>query len=330
MVVTEAGLILPIAALLDFLIGDPVGWLHPVQVMGWAIAGYTKQVLTRLKNPFAQKIAGVCLGISLIGMSGLVSWAIVEAARQIYPFLGIAVQVILLASCFAARSLRNAAEAVLKPLQMGDLEQARSILSRYVGRDTENLSEAEVLRAVLETVTENATDGVMAPLFYALIGALLPGVGSVPLAMAYKAASTLDSMVGYREAPYTYIGWFSAKLEDILTWVPCRLTVLTISLLSGQTMHVWKICLRDAPKDPSPNSGWSECAYAAALGVQVGGVNWYRGVAKPKPLLGDAVYPISPKAIDQAISLTRYAALIWLIIGVSGSWAAHLRHLNAP
>lgn len=316
MVATEAGLILSIAAFLDFLIGDPVGWLHPVQMMGWAIAVYTKQVLTRLKNPFAQKIAGVALGVSLIGMSGLLSWSIVEAARQIHPFLGIAVQVILLASCFAARSLRNAAEAVLQPLQMGDLEQARSILSHYVGRDTENLSEAEVLRAVLETVTENATDGAMAPLFYALVGAFLPGAGSVPLAMAYKAASTLDSMVGYREAPYTHLGWFSAKLEDILTWVPCRLTVLTISLLSGKPIQVWKICLRDAPKDPSPNSGWSECAYAAALGVQVGGMNWYRGIAKPKPLLGNAVYPISPKTIDRALQLTRWSFLIWLGVGI--------------
>ncbi len=112
--------------------------------------------------------------------------------------------------------------------------------------------------------------------------------------MAYKAASTLDSMVGYREVPYTYLGWFSAKLEDGLTWLPCRLTVLTLSLLSGKPLHIWKICQRDAPQDPSPNSGWSECAYAAVLGVQVGGINHYRGIEKHKPLLGDVTHPITP------------------------------------
>jgi adenosylcobinamide-phosphate synthase len=197
------------------------------------------------------------------------------------------------------------------------LAEARSKLSQYVGRDTEKLTEAEILRAVLETVTENATDGVTAPLFYAIVGAFLPGVGSVPLALAYKAASTLDSMVGYRVEPYTDLGWFSAKLEDVLTWLPCRLTVITLALLSGKPKEVWRLCLRDATKDPSPNSGWSECAYAAILGVQLGGTNWYQGVAKDKPLLGDPVYPITPDKIYQALQLTRYCFLIWLGVAIT-------------
>ena len=180
-----------------------------------------------------------------------------------------------------------------------------------MGRDTENLSKAEVLRAVLETVTENATDGVMAPLFYAIVGAFLP-IGSVPLALGYKAASTLDSMVGYREPPYTHIGWFSARLEDGLTWVPCRLTVLTLALLSGRLRQVLQICQRDAPQDPSPNAGWSECAYAAVLGVQVGGSNPYKGIVKHKPLLGNATHPITAEVIAQATRLTRRIILIWL------------------
>jgi adenosylcobinamide-phosphate synthase len=121
-------------------------------------------------------------------------------------------------------------------------------------------------------------------------------------------------MVGYRDAPYTDIGWFSAKTEDVLTWVPCRLTVLTIALLSGRPFHVWRLCQRDAPQDPSPNSGWSECAYAAALNVQVGGINWYRGIAKPKPLLGDAVQPITADTLDRALQLTRWSVLLWLTV----------------
>jgi adenosylcobinamide-phosphate synthase len=124
-------------------------------------------------------------------------------------------------------------------------------------------------------------------------------------------------MVGYRVEPYTDLGWFSAKLEDVLTWLPCRLTVITLALLSGKPKEVWRLCLRDATKDPSPNSGWSECAYAAILGVQLGGTNWYQGVAKDKPLLGDPVYPITPDKIYQALQLTRYCFLIWLGVAIT-------------
>ena len=189
------------------------------------------------------------------------------------------------------------------------------MLSRYVGRDTVDLPESEILRAVLETVTENATDGVMAPLFYAILGAFSP-VGAVPVALAYKAASTLDSMVGYRTAPYTHLGWFSARLEDCLTWLPCRLHVLTLALLSGRPGHVLRLCQQDGVKDLSPNSGWSETAYAAVLGVQVGGMNRYGAVVKQKPLLGEPIAPITPEKIWQATRLTRWCFLLWLSLAI--------------
>jgi len=306
-----------IAAVLDFLIGDPWGWPHPVQVMGWVISRLTKFWLHLCQNSITQKIAGILLGLILIVGSGCTGWLIIQAARWLHPLLGIVIESIMLASCFALRSLRKAATDVLQPLTAGNLPQARNSLSNYVGRDTQNLCEAEILRAVLETVTENATDGVMAPLFYAIVGACIPNVGAISLALAYKASSTLDSMVGYKEVPYTYLGWFSARLEDCLTWLPCRLTVITLALLSGKPLQVWRICRRDAILDPSPNSGWSECAYAAILGVQMGGTNWYRGVAKKKPLLGDAIYPITPTTIHQALQLTRYSFLLWLGIAIA-------------
>jgi adenosylcobinamide-phosphate synthase len=312
-----SAVVLTIAALLDYLIGDPWNWLHPVQVMGWGIKQYTQLVFRAKLSPLMERLAGVGLAIGLVGLSGLSGWAIVWIADQIHPWLGAAVAAILLASCFAGRSLRRAAEEVLRPLKAGDLAEARSQLRLYVGRDTENLSEAEVLRAVMETVTENAVDGVMAPLFYALVGAMLP-IGAVPLAIAYKASSTLDSMVGYKEPPYRHLGWCSARLEDVLTWVPCRLTVLTLAVLSGKPRQVWQICCRDAPHDPSPNAGWSECAYAAVLGVQVGGKNQYRGVVKQKPLLGEPIQPITPERIHQATFLTRRNFLLWLSIGLLG------------
>ncbi|MFH7030137.1 MAG: adenosylcobinamide-phosphate synthase CbiB [Heteroscytonema crispum UTEX LB 1556] len=309
--------VLIIAATLDFLIGDPWGWLHPVQVMGWVISRFSNFTLKYSQNPLTQRIAGIMLGVILIIGSGVFGWLIIQCARWLHPLLAITLESILLASCFAARSLRTAAEAVLQPLTLEQILDARAILSNYVGRDTENLTESEILRAVLETVTENAVDGVMAPLFYAIVGAFIPFIGAIPLALAYKASSTLDSMVGYREAPYTYLGWFSARLEDKLTWLPCRLTVITLALFSGKPLDVWRICRRDAVSDPSPNSGWSECTYAAILGVQVGGINWYRGVAKQKPLLGDAIYPITATQIQQALQLTRYCFLLWLGIAIA-------------
>nr|WP_199288965.1 adenosylcobinamide-phosphate synthase CbiB [Pseudanabaena sp. FACHB-1998] len=317
-------MILILAAILDFLIGDPVNWLHPVQVMGWLIAQFTNLVFQKEADrsipkfaPLAMKVLGIILGISLILGSGLIIWLMVSIASKIHPILAIALSSILLAACFAGRSLRDAAESVLAVLALGNIANARKELSRYVGRDTEDLTELEILRAVLETVTENAIDAVTSPLFYALMGSLFLPYGGVVLAIAYKASSTLDSMVGYCEAPYSDLGWFSAKTDDVLTWLPCRLTVITLALLSGRPLEVWKICQRDAHQDPSPNSGWSECVYAAILQVQLGGANRYRGIVKYKPLLGEAIAPISSPKIKQALALTRICFLLWLSLGIA-------------
>jgi adenosylcobinamide-phosphate synthase len=305
-------IILVAAASLDYVIADPKNWLHPVQIMG----GIITQVIKRAGvNKWQRGLTGIVLGLGLIIGSDLFSYYLIQVINLINPILAMMVQIILLASCFAARSLRHAANDVLKPLGENNLEMARGQLSQYVGRDTKNLSETEILRAVLETIAENTTDGVTAPLFYAIVGAFLP-LGSVPLALAYKAASTLDSMIGYREEPYTDLGWFSAKFEDILTWLPCRLTVLTLAIISGKPLQVWQLCTKDAKQDPSPNSGWSECAYAAILGVQLGGINSYKGVIKEKPLLGEPIEPITHLKIEQALNLTRWCYLLWLGISL--------------
>jgi adenosylcobinamide-phosphate synthase len=260
------------------------------------------------------RLAGIGLAVFLIGFSGLLGWGTIFVAKRYSLPLGWTVEVLLLASCFAGRSLRAAAEDVIRALRRGGVEQARTHLRRYVGRDTEGLSEPDIFRAILETVAENATDGVMAPLFYAAIGLFIPGVGPVPLALAYKAASTLDSMVGYRKRPYTHIGWFSARLEDVLTWLPCRCHVVSLGLLSGQLRKVWRSCRREAVQDPSPNSGWSECAYATLLGVQVGGFNSYQGLVTFKPFLGKARQPITPERIGLALRFVRNCFLFWVFL----------------
>jgi adenosylcobinamide-phosphate synthase len=280
--------------------------------MGWGIDRFTQITLKYCHQSYSRRTAGVLLFWGAVLSAGGVSWLVIYACDWVHPLLSVVVQSIALASCFAGRSLRRAAEDVLTAVESEDLELARSKLSMYVGRDTDKLSIGEIDRAIFETVTENAIDGVMAPLFYAIVGLFIPTAGAVPLAMAYKAASTLDSMVGYRREPYTDLGWFSAKSEDLLTWLPCRLSVLTLSIISGKLLTVWRLCLRDASQDPSPNSGWSECAYAAALGVQVGGINYYRGKIQSKPLLGDNLQPITADIIQQALRLTRYNFLLWL------------------
>lgn len=307
---------LAIAAVLDFVIGDPWGWPHPVQAMGWVIHQGCSASWRWIKRPLGLRIAGVGLGLGLVLGSAALAWTIVHFTVQLWAPAGSCLQVILLASCFAGRSLRDAATDVLDKLKTGSLEETRLALSRYVGRDTAELSEAEILRAVLETVAENSTDGVMAPLFYAAVGSFLP-TGPLPLAIAYKAASTLDSMVGYRDTPYKDLGWFSAKLDDVLTWVPCRLNVITLGLISGKMQTVWHLCRQDANKDASPNSGWSECAYAAILGVQLGGFNTYKGVVKFKPLLGKPYRAITPERIGLALRLMRNSFILWLAIAVT-------------
>lgn len=317
--------VLAIALFLDYLIGDPWNWLHPVQVIGAWIDRLSKLLLSRLEQPFALRIAGVFLGLSTIVGTGFIVWAIVYGARWIHPLVGLVIESILVASGLAGRSLRDAAQDVLTPLRAGEVAAARKKMALYVGRDTQQLDEPGLLRAVMETVSENATDGVLAPFCFAILGAFLP-TGSAALVLAYKAASTLDSMVGYKTPPYQDLGWFSARFEDYLTWIPCRLVVATIGILSGQPRRVWTLCRRDAPQDPSPNAGWSECAYAAALGVQLGGLNYYKGQKKEKPLLGDRIHDISPASIQQALQLTRWSLLAWMGITTVGMALLFIKH----
>lgn len=307
-------MIILLSVILDYLIGDPQNLLHPVQVMGWFINFLSQFFLNLTQNNLLRRLAGIFITIILVIGSGLIGWLIVKLAYHLHYICGIFIETIMLASCFALKSLKDAALDVINTLLNDNIEQARITLSKYVGRDTDQLSETDILRAILETVSENATDGVMSPLFYAILGAFIPGVGCVPFALAYKASSTLDSMIGYQHEPFIYLGWCSAKLEDLLTWFPCRLTVITLGLISGKIKTVWRLCQRDAIHDPSPNSGWSECTYAAILEVQLGGVNFYQGVAKQKPLLGDNINVITPEVINKALQLTNYGFLLWVMI----------------
>ena len=279
--------------------------------MGWAIAQGKAPILSYCPTPWLQQLGGTLLTLLLVVGSYCYAAGLICLASRIHPWVGIAVQAILLASCFGARSLRFAALSVLGPLRAGDLPHARLLLSRYVGRDTDSLDESEVCRAAIETVAENTPDGATAPLFYGLIG-------GAPLAFAYKALSTLDSMVGYRREPYLYLGRIPAQLEDIATWLPCRLTVLTLALWSDRPLEYLCQCSRDARQDPSPNSGWSEAAFAWLLRVRLGGENRYRGIPTIKPFLGKPQEPLQAKKVTESTQWLRRVMVIWVGLVLAG------------
>jgi len=301
-----------LASGLDRLVGDPRWCPHPVVVMGWCI--------TRLRavaecwagdRPWRLRLAGGLITLLLVGGSGGAGWGLVTLAQATAPgtVLHALTQfgvVIGLASALAGRSLAQAVLAVLGALAQGDLVLARSRLGWIVGRDTETLNEADMLRALAETASENAVDGLFAPLFWMLIGAL---VGQ-PLALAwgFKAASTLDSMLGYRTGRLRWLGTAGARLDDLLVWLPCRLVALSLGQLGP--------ALVDGAPDPSPNAGVSQAAYAHALGVQLGGVNRYCGQERSKPLLAAGRRAPDQASVLQMLQLTRRLALVWLLAAV--------------
>lgn len=302
------GLIWGGAFLLDRLLADPWEWFHPVQAMGWAIDRGAQVVLRFATSPQAQRLGGGVLSVGLLVGSYVYAAGAIATFDRLHWMAGAIARVILLASCLGARSLHLAALSAIEPLERGNVEAARDQLGRYVGRDTAALDEREICRAAIETVAENTPDGATAPLFFAAIG-------GVPLAFAYKALSTLDSMVGYRRQPYIYLGTIPARLEDIATWLPCRLTVLTLALSSDRPRQFWQQCRTDARQDPSPNSGWSEAAFAWRLGVQLGGKNFYQGVAKLKPLLGGpGERSLSPALVRASIRCMQYTYWIWMVL----------------
>jgi adenosylcobinamide-phosphate synthase len=239
--------------------------------------------------------------------------------------LGCSTQIFLAWTCLAARNLRQEAQAVSDALESDDLPVARKRLSRIVGRDTEALDASEISRALIETLAESASDGIVAPIFYL-------AVGGVPLAMAYKAVNTLDSMIGHRDQRYLYFGKVAARLDDAANYVPSRVTALATvgaSLLSryADSRSAWDIWLRDGEKHKSPNAGQPEAAMSGALGVRLGGDNRYAGELISAPLMGEQFPDAKPAKARQAIRLTAGVALIGLAAGIL--LAAAMRRENA-
>ncbi|MCP9848213.1 adenosylcobinamide-phosphate synthase CbiB [Cyanobium sp. Morenito 9A2] len=328
-----AWLLVACACGLDRLVGDPHRWLHPVQVMGWVITD-----LRRLgeawagDRPAALRLAGVLITLVLVGGSAATALAVEHLALAL-PGLGLPLMMIGLASALAGRSLEQAVEGVLAALDGDDLEQARERLGWIVGRDVEGLPEAEILRGAAETASENAVDGLFAPLFWMLLGGLLwplGGPGPLALAWSFKATSTLDSMLGYRRGRLRWLGTAGARLDDGLTWLPCRLVALGLGLLAGQPIKRLQQALADGASDPSPNAGVSQAAYAHALGLRLGGANRYGGQWVDKPVVGAGLAPVTAAGVRSLLGRSRQLEALWLGISLGVALAATLALPMAP
>jgi adenosylcobinamide-phosphate synthase len=280
----------------DLLLGDPRWLPHPVRLIGRFAAGLESP----LRKLLPARAAGVAAVLAVLGVAGFVSWSVVAAAGAVRPWLGDAISIVLLYTCFAARDLAQHSFRVYRALAAGDIIGARRRVAMMVGRDTDQLDAPEVVRAAVESVAENLVDGVTAPLFFAVLAG---PVGAI----LYKAVNTLDSTFGYKNERYLKFGWASARLDDLANYIPARLTaplvMLAAAVLGLRPMRALRTLLRDGRAHPSPNSGLTEAAVAGALGVQLGGLNYYRGVPSEHPRMGEALQRLESRDIVRANAL---------------------------
>ena len=312
---------------LDLLLADPAWMPHPVVGMGRAIAALEKR-LRRLfpATPAGERAAGRVLAAALpLGAFALAAGALALAYR-LHPAAGFALETLWCWQALALRGLADESGKVYAQLAKGDLPAARRAVGRIVGRDTGSLTAAGVTKAAVETVAENFSDGVAAPLFYLLIG-------GAPLGLAYKAVNTMDSMVGYKNKTYLHFGRAAARLDDAANFLPSRLAALlwigAAGLVGFDGRGAWRIWRRDRLRHASPNSAQTESACAGALGVQLAGPAWYFGEYYDKPTIGDDTRPVEPADIlraDRMLYLAGFLAL-GLGLGLRFGLAALLRWL---
>ncbi len=306
------GLYVMAAFLLDLLVGDPAWIPHPVVLIGKAI-----NILERLsrrisQNPAVLKTMGILTALLVTAVSWALTFLLTGWLSNINFWAGAILSVWLISSTIAARGLARAAGEITILLEDGNLGDARRKVGMIVGRDTDQMEPGSVIRASVETVAENIVDAVVAPLFYAFIG-------GAPLAMAYRAVNTLDSMLGYKNDRYIHFGMAAARLDDIANYIPARLTGLFLLaaawILRMNPKEALQAVLRDAKGHPSPNSGIPEAAVAGALGIQLGGMNYYNGCGSFRAYMGKSLTPLAPGHIKQTVRLMYLSSGIALLTG---------------
>lgn len=303
------GVQIGVGFLLDLLVGDP-SWLpHPVRWLGSLITCLEKIIRSLALSRRGLKLAGVLMVLITVGVAYSLTWLLLWLASKVAPQLSYLVGIVISYYCLATRCLGQEALGIYRALVAGDLPLARQRLSYIVGRDTEELSESEIVRGTVETVAENTVDGIISPLMYLFLGG--PALG-----MAYKAVNTLDSMVGYLNDKYRDLGWAAARLDDVANWLPARLTGVLLPLAGGLGGHsTWQglqIMWRDRRNHKSPNGGYPEAAMAGLLGVRIGGTNYYFGEPVYKPTLGDPRKPLEKDQIKAAVRIMLNTALLAL------------------
>ena len=317
---------LPLGFLLDLCFGDPHWMPHPVRAIGWLIA-WLERLLRGLfpKTPKGERLAGVFLAVLVTLFTSGAGVLLLWAAYAVHPGLWFVLETLLCYQLLAAKALRVESMKVYDRLRADDLPGARRAVSMIVGRDTQALTEEGVTKAAVETVAENTSDGEIAPLLFLALG-------GAPLGLFYKAVNTMDSMVGYKNERYLYFGWAAAKLDDVLNWIPARLSawllVVSAYLLGMDGRNAARIYKRDCRKHASPNSAQTEAACAGALRVQLAGDAYYFGTLYKKPSIGDNLRPICTEDIRRANRLLYAASFLALAlllvmrlgIGIFGGW----------
>lgn len=301
--------------LLDCLLGDPENVPHPVVWMGKAITCLEKWLRRRFpQTPGGEGAGGVVLAVTLPVGTLLISSGLYLLSLRIHPLFGLALQILWCWQALAMRCLAKESRNVYRHLKTEGLEAGRRAVARIVGRDTAGLSEEGVIKAAVETVAENFSDGVVAPLFYMLLG-------GAPLALTYKAVNTMDSMVGYKNDKYLHFGRAAAKMDDIANYLPSRIAAFLWIFASpsagGNLKNACRIWRRDRRSHSSPNSAQTESACAGSLGIQLAGPASYFGEVLEKPYIGDADRQIEPEDILRANRIMVAASVFGLVIGLA-------------
>ena len=302
---------LTIGFILDLLIGDPNNPFHPVRGIGLLASKLETIFRKLLKNSL--KIAGLIVWMITIVLTFAITYGIIFVCMKINKYLGIIVQGIIIYFCISAKGLVVEGYKVIKYLNEGNIEKSRKQLSYIVGRDTESLDSKGITRAVIETIAENMSDGVIAPILFA-------GIFGAAGSMAYKAVNTMDSMFGYKNDKYIEFGYFPAKLDDLFNYIPARVTGILIIIssffLKRDYKNSFKIYKRDRYNHTSPNSAHPEAAMAGALDIQLGGANYYFGKIVEKPVIGDKIKEIEINDVKKTAEILYLSAVMGFILMV--------------
>ena len=297
---------------LDLLIGDPHGIPHPVVYIGKLI-DVTEKGMRKMfpKTVRGENFAGAAVWLIVVTVSAGIPLLVLHLAYGANCWLGLLLETILCAQILATKSLKTESMKVYQALQTGDLSKARYAVSMIVGRDTQYLDEAGVTRAAVETVAENTSDGIIAPMLFLAIG-------GAPLGFFYKAVNTMDSMLGYVEMPYKNVGLVPAKMDDVFNYIPARISAFLMLAAGGflgmDVKNGWKIFKRDRYNHSSPNSAQTESVCAGLLGLRLAGDAWYHGVLHKKKFIGDALREIEPEDIPLACRLLYGTAFLGLLV----------------